>query len=209
MEPDALRASAAPATALLTGRSHVLRAADPASTARRPAGATPALLVGGGAAAVLAVAILMSRDRPAPPAPAVVPSAAAAPATPAAAAETRLREPPGPLTGIDPDLRRTVEETLAAYGEALEAQDEARLARARPDLSAPQRAVLLAPFKGALNVATDLRVLEVTTGREDAQVTVLRTDVIVDGRGGARAPVEEALRFVRRGGAWTLGGAHR
>ena len=37
------------------------------------------------------------------------------------------------------------------------------------------------------------------------EVMVLRTDVIVGGRGsGPSAPVEEALRFDRRGGQWRL-----
>ena len=201
----------------LTGRFRIPRAAEPAPAPPRPSRTAPALFVAGGAAVVLAGAVLMSRERAAPTPPPVAQTAAVTSAagslptaeTGPAPVETPRSEPPGPLTGLDADLRRAVEETLAAYGQALEAQDDARLARARPDLGARQRAALLAPFKGALNVATDLRVLEVTTGREDAVVTVLRTDVIVDGRGGARPPVEEALRFVRRGGTWTLGGAQR
>jgi tetratricopeptide (TPR) repeat protein len=212
-------ATAAADEAPLTGRFRIPRVEPPAPATRPAARTTPALFMAGGAAVVLAGAMLMSRERPAPAAaPSVAPTVAptaevtstpgtlppveAAPAP----AESPTPEPPGPLTGLDPDLRQAVEATLTSYGQALEAQDDARLARARPDLGARQRAALLAPFKGALNVATDLRVLEVTTGREDAVVTVLRTDVIVDGRGGARPPVEEALRFVRRGGTWTLGG---
>jgi tetratricopeptide (TPR) repeat protein len=200
----------------LTGRFRIPRVEAPAAAAPRPSARTaPVLFVAGGAAVVLAGAVLMSRERPAPTAPPATPTAATtsvagtlpAAETPPPPVETPLSEPPGPLTGLDPDLRRAVEETLIAYGQALEAQDDARLARARPDLGARQRAALLAPFKGALNVATDLRVLDVTTRGEDAVVTVLRTDVIVDGRGGARPPVEEVLRFVRRGGTWTLGGA--
>jgi hypothetical protein len=189
--------------------------AEPAPAWPRPSARTAAaLFVAGGAALVLAGAVFMSRERPAPTAPptaAVTSVASTLPdaETASAPAETPPSEPPGPLTSLEPELRRAVEETLAAYGQALEAQDDARLARARPDLGARQRAALLAPFKGALNVATDLRVLEVTTGREDAVATVLRTDVIVDGRGGARPPVEETLRFVRRDGIWTLGGARR
>jgi hypothetical protein len=150
------------------------------------------------------------------PAPAPRPEVLASTA-PVAAAETPdppppntpLTEPPGPLTDLEPDLRQTVEQTLAAYGAALERQDEAALAEARPDLSARQRTTLLAPFKGALNVAIDLRVVDAAARREDAVVTVLRTDVIVDGRGGARPPVEETLRFVKRGASWTLGAAPR
>jgi tetratricopeptide (TPR) repeat protein len=180
---------------------------------RRPPLGALALAAGGAVAAVTAVLVL-TRDRPAPPAPdPLTRTAAAAPveASPAAERpiEPPLAEPPGPLTDLDPALRRSIEETLAAYGAALEGQDEAALARARPDLSPRQRSTLLAPFKGALNVAVDLRVVDAAARAEDAVVTVLRTDVIVDGRGGARPPVEETLRFARRSGAWTLGGAGR
>jgi hypothetical protein len=49
-------------------------------------------------------------------------------------------------------------------------------------------------------------VVDVVARADDAVVTVLRTDVIVDGREGARAPVEESLRLVRGGGGWTLVG---
>jgi hypothetical protein len=114
--------------------------------------------------------------------------------------------PEGPLAAVDAGLRTAVEAALAAYGDALERQDEASLARARPDLTARERTALLQPFRGALNVGVDLRVLDVAAGPDAALVTVLRTDVIVDGRGGARAPVEEVLRFVRRSGAWAVGG---
>jgi hypothetical protein len=172
---------------------------------RRRSRPAPVLLAAGMAAAVIMVAALARVRAPASPkavSPEPVVAAEAAAATPA----TPAPEPPGPLTGLEDGLRQAIEETLAAYAQALEMQDDAALARTRPDLAARQRSVLLAPFKGALNVAVDLRVVDVAARPEDALVTVLRTDVIVDGRGGARAPVEEALRFVRRGGAWTLGG---
>jgi hypothetical protein len=40
-------------------------------------------------------------------------------------------------------------------------------------------------------------------------VPVLRTDVIVGGRGAPTAPVEETLRFERRDGIWRLAGSAR
>jgi hypothetical protein len=173
------------------------------------------MLFAAGVLGAITAAVVMTRDRPAAPSREVTTHAAAAPApeepraTPEAPAPEPVAEPPGPLTDLEPELRRVLEETLAGYGAALERQDEAALARARPDLGARQRATLLQPFKGALNVAVDLRVVDASARRDDAVVTVLRTDVIVDGRGGARPPVEETLRFARRGGAWTLGGAPR
>ena len=77
-------------------------------------------------------------------------------------------------------------------------------AQARPDLAADERAKLIAAFTGALNAATDLRVLDVKTRGDLAVVTVLRTDVIVGGPGAPRDPTEEALRFWRRRGEWVL-----
>jgi hypothetical protein len=200
--PGAMRAVTLPA--------RTVRPAPPTPprTAKRTA---PLLLAAAAAAVVLVAAVVISRDRSPAPAPAVspLPAVAVDPAPADRPPEPPAPEPPGPLTGLEPDLREAVERSLAAYGEALERQDEAALARARPDLAARQRAVLLAPFKGALNVAVDLRVVDVAVRPDDALVTVLRTDVIVDGRGGARPPVEEVLRLVRRGGAWALGVAGR
>ena len=131
-------------------------------------------------------------------APATSPSAprvTAAPATPA---------PNGPLATADPEIREVVEATLAAYARALESQDAVLLSRARPDLTGAERERLLAPFRGAINVATDLRVLDVIPSRGAVVVPVLRTDVIVGGRSAPSAPVEETLRFERRDGAWRL-----
>ena len=168
------------------------------------------MLLAGGTAIAVVAAVVLTREPPHTSARGVPSTATvAAPDTRPAPPDPPLTEPPGPLTDLEPELRQTVEQTLAAYGAALEAQDEAALAKARPDLSARQRTTLLAPFKGALNVAIDLRVVDAAARREDAVVTVLRTDVIVDGRGGARPPVEETLRFARRAGSWTLGAAPR
>jgi hypothetical protein len=167
------------------------------------------VLAAAAAAVVVVAAMVLSRERTPAAAPAVsLLPAVAAPSEPEAPAPP-VSEPAGPLTGLEPGLRLAVETSLAAYGEALETQDAAALARARPDLAARQRTLLLAPFKGALNVAVDLRVVDVAARADEAVVTVLRTDVIVDGRGGARPPVEEVLRLVRRGGAWTLGAGSR
>ena len=53
-------------------------------------------------------------------------------------------------------------------------------------------------------LGTDLRVLDVIPSRGAVVVPVLRTDVIVGGRGAPTAPVEETLRFERRDGVWRL-----
>jgi hypothetical protein len=133
---------------------------------------------------------------------------AAAPTTSSAA--PRVTAPPatpppaGPLATADPEVREAVETTLTAYARALESQDPLLLARARPDLTGAERERLLAPFRGAVNVATDLRVLDVVPSRGAVVVPVLRTDVIVGGRGAPPAPVEETLRFERRDGMWRL-----
>ena len=126
------------------------------------------------------------------------------PATRPAVAPPPSTEPPGPLTNLVPELRGAIEATLADYAKALESQDAALLAQARPDLSPAKRQELLAPFQGALNVATDLRVLDVIPQGRAVLVPVLRTDVIVGGRGDQRPPVEETLRFEWRGGVWVL-----
>ena len=158
-----------------------------------------------GAAVLLVVAgIVVSRRAPQkPPAPVAAPTAAApAPTQPAAPATgTQL---PGPLDAADPALRQSIEAVLASYGRALETADAGLLAQARPDLSAEDRARLIAAFTGAINAATDLRVLDVQARGDLATVSVLRTDVIVGGTGGPRDPTEETLRFWRRRGEWLL-----
>jgi hypothetical protein len=175
-------------------------ALPPGIVLRRPRRGTPLLLVLTSAALVIGLVIVLARapNRGAPAAIPVAPSAmprAAASATP---------PPIGPLGAADPEVREAVETTLAAYARALESQDALLLARARPDLTGAERERLLAPFRGAINVATDLRVLDVIPSRGAVVVPVLRTDVIVGGRGAPSAPVEETLRFERRDGAWRL-----
>jgi tetratricopeptide (TPR) repeat protein len=171
---------------------------------------TPVTWVVAGAAFVLgAVALVSLSGRtspgPMPPAPPPVPASQAPEAT-LAPPESRL---PGPLANVDPDLRRALEATLKAYAGALEHADAAALAAARHDLSPAAREARLGPFAGALNAATDVRVLDVVVTGDRALVTILCTDVIIGGKGAPQATHEETLRFQRRQGAWTLGPAGR
>jgi hypothetical protein len=79
------------------------------------------------------------------------------------------------------------------------------LERARPDLTPAQREALLAPFARAINVASDLRVLDVVAeGPALVAVAVLRTDVIVGVQAPPTSPVEEMLRFRRAPEGWVL-----
>jgi hypothetical protein len=110
----------------------------------------------------------------------------------------------GPLAGIDPALRDAIRETLTLYGRALQRADLALMAQARPDLSDEARAQAAAPFRGALNVTADLRVLEVVREGDRAGVAILRTDVVRGGKAAEAPTVAETMRFRRRGGAWTL-----
>jgi tetratricopeptide (TPR) repeat protein len=143
------------------------------------------------------------REPRARPSPLASPSAAAAAAAAAPAVTAPPEEATGPLTLAPPELRQVIVSTLAAYGRALEGVDPAALAAARPDLGPAEREALLAPLKGAVNVATDLRVLDVTLAGDTATVPVLRTDIVIGGR-GTGPPVEETLSFTRRDGAWSL-----
>jgi hypothetical protein len=106
--------------------------------------------------------------------------------------------------GHDPELRPSVEQVLARYARALETIDGQLLAAARPDLSAKAREALIAEREGATNIASDLRVLDVSTRRSVATVTVRRTEVVVSGRMVDRPTVAETLRFHREAGAWVL-----
>jgi len=173
---------------------------------RRPRRGTPLLLVLTSAALVIGLVIAVTNRPPnrppKPSAPAAVPVAPSA--SPIATAPSATAPPEGPLAAADPDVREAVETTLAAYARALETQDAVMLARARPDLTGAERERLLAPYRGAINVATDLRVLDVIPSRGAVVVPVRRTDTIIGGRGAPPAPVEETLRFERRDGAWRL-----
>ncbi|HEV8587093.1 MAG TPA: hypothetical protein VGT02_19185, partial [Methylomirabilota bacterium] len=135
-------------------------AAPPPEIARRPGRkSTPLLLVLGSAALMIGLLVaLTSRPSGGPVARAT--QAAIAPVS-TAPAPSGTPPPAGPLAAADPDVRQAVETTLAAYARALESQDATLLAQARPDLTAAERERLLAPFRGAVNVATDLRVLDV------------------------------------------------
>jgi tetratricopeptide (TPR) repeat protein len=179
-------------------------AAPPAEIARRPTRrGAPLFLVLASAAVVFGLFVVLTARPPnravpraaAPTTSSAAPRVTAPPATP---------PPAGPLATADPEVREAVETTLTAYARALESQDPLLLARARPDLTGAERERLLAPFRGAINVATDLRVLDVVPSRGAVVVPVLRTDVIVGGRGAPPAPVEETLRFERRDGMWRL-----
>ena len=164
---------------------------------------TPWPLVIGCAGAVAAGILYLGRsEKPAARRAAPVTMAAATATAPASPVVEP--EPPGPLRNVDPELRRAIQETLAAYGRAIERVDPEALALARPDLTADQRARILERFRGALNVATDLRVLDVTASGDGVVASVLRTDVVVGGRGDAGPPVEETLRFDRAGAGWVL-----
>jgi tetratricopeptide (TPR) repeat protein len=178
-------------------------AAPPPEIARRPGRkGTPLLLVFGSAALMIGLLVALTSRPSGGPAPRTT-QAAIAP-VPTAPAPSGTPPPAGPLAAADPEVRQAVEATLAAYAQALESQDATLLAQARPDLTAAERERLLAPFRGAVNVATDLRVLDVIPSRGLMVVPVLRTDVIVGGRSAPMAPVEETLRFERRDGAWRL-----
>jgi tetratricopeptide (TPR) repeat protein len=159
-----------------------------------------------GVAAVVAGGIAVSR-RGSPGAASPGASTAAGSGPTAAHRETA---PPaslvvgGPLATADPELRQAVENVLTTYARALESADAALLAPARPDLTAEERDRLIAPFVGAVNAATDLRVLDIKTRGDLATIVVLRTDVIVGGPSGAHDPTEETLHFWRRRGEWML-----
>jgi len=177
------------------------------ATRRRATPVTWVVAGGVGIAAIMAWIVLGGRAVP-------TPSTAVPPETTQAAGGTSVadsgtqpgppasEEGPGPWSGVAPDLRAATESRLASYAQALERADDALLASARPDLSPEQRRRALAPFRNALNAATDLRVLQVATLGDAAEVVVLRSDFIV-GR-PPTPPLEETLRFRRTGGRWVL-----
>ena len=166
--------------------------------------ATPVGVILLGAVALLGVlAIIVGRSGHTPNQPPSTPSPVPASTLPPEPTTTTTL--PGPLSTVDPALRTAVESTLADYARALERADASLLAAARPDLTQREREARRAPFVGAINAATDLRVVDVSVQGSEARVTILATDVIVvKDREGPTDPSEETLRFVRRGGAWSL-----
>lgn len=171
--------------------------------------ATPiALVLACGAVIVAALGwvvfgVRSTRRPPAPPEEALAeaPPPATERTTPASLPHPAV-EASGPWSEASPELRAAAESRLTAYARALETTDPQLLAVARPDLSAQQRERVLEPFLHALNAATDLRVLRVVARGDEAEVVVLRSDIIVDGP--PVAPVEETLRFRRESGEWVL-----
>jgi tetratricopeptide (TPR) repeat protein len=166
--------------------------------------ATPVSVVVAGALVAVGVILVLGRSGGPPPPPA---AQAPAPSTDAVPRVVPVRTPdPGPLVGVDPDLRRAIEETVATYTKAIESRSGDLLAKARPDLGAEERASLLTPFKNALSVQTDVRVLDVALRADGADVEVLRKDTIVGGTRRVPEPAEETLRFDKRKGVWALRG---
>ena len=166
--------------------------------------ATPMRLILVGCVVLFAIiaALFLSGRAPTPP-------TRPAPSASVPVATVPPVEDRGPMARLDPDLRRAITAALEGYQRALEAQDAALLARTRPDLSPAERQRMLARFAGALNVGIDLRVLDVQVTPAEALVPVLRTEVVVGGKGGESAPEEETLRFDRRPEGWVLGARHR
>jgi tetratricopeptide (TPR) repeat protein len=164
--------------------------------------ATPMRLILIGCVAVFAIVagLFLSSRTTGPAAPPPPPPTAAAPVATAAPVEDR-----GPLARVDPELKQAIVSSLEAYQQALEGQDGSLLARARPDLEPGERERMLSRFAGALNVGIDLRVLDVQAAPAEAIVSVLRTEVVVGGKGGERPPEEETLRFDHRPEGWMLG----
>ncbi len=170
--------------------------------------ATPLGLVIGAGILLSAVVLLLAGRSGSPPQRRVPPSTSAPRPPQSEPAATAAGETlPGPLTSLDPELRQAIEMTLTAYARALEKADAAALEAARPDMSSDERDARLAIFAGALNAATDIRVLDASVRGDQAVVAILSTDVIVGGSGRPTPPLEETLRFERRGGVWALGSA--
>jgi tetratricopeptide (TPR) repeat protein len=166
--------------------------------------ATPLGVVIGAGILLCAVVLLLAGRSGSPPQRRVPPSTSAPmpPQSEPATAATPHETLPGPLTSLDPELRQAIETTLTAYARALEKADAAR-----PDMSSVERDARLSAFAGALNAATDIRVLDASVREDKAVVAILSTDVIVGGSGRPSPPLEETLRFERRGRVWALGSA--
>jgi hypothetical protein len=112
----------------------------------------------------------------------------------------------GPLDHVEGELRRSIEATLSLYAHALESGDSELLAEARPDLGPDARERRLRPYRGALNAAADLRVIDVRVTGPRAEVELLATDVVVGGDAPAPQSVAETLVFERAAGGWALRG---
>ncbi|MCU0241676.1 MAG: hypothetical protein MUF51_04560 [Vicinamibacteria bacterium] len=175
-----------------------LATAAPESPPARVVRIPPSLLIAFIGLVVLAIgASFWWRSRPASlPAPSLPP--AAAPTTAPAGA-------PGvnALASLDPDLRHTIETTLAQYARTLETVNASLLAEVRPDLDSAAREQLLATFEGSINVAVDIRVIEVTSEANATEIMIQRTAVLV-GQQNNPLPVIERLRFVRQAEGWAL-----
>jgi len=129
--------------------------------------------------------------------------------SPRSATTVNVPQPPveapaeGPLSQVAEPLRRAIESSIAAYGRALERGDLELLAQARPDLSAEAREQRIAPFRGGVNSSAELKILSVVVGADQADVRLLRSEIIV----GVNEPgsrVEETLHFQLRDGQWAL-----
>lgn len=199
--------------AVMTGKfSHravaaSLAAAAPGPAARAAPRKSPAKLVIAGAAVLVigGASLALLRDAPAA---SVEPAPVAALIEQSEPTREMRTETERVFAGHDPALRQAVEAVLAQYARALETIDPALLAEARPDMPAGRRAALIAERNGASSIATDLRVLEVSTRRNQAAVLVRRMEVVVAGHSVERPSVEETLRLQREGGAWVLRPSH-
>ncbi len=179
------------------------RVADPALPAvpveillpRTRRKATPLTWILGGILAILSVILLSGRANQPPAPPPSVPATMASSAPPGAA---------GPMDALPRDLRAAVEATLDGYARALESANADLLASARPDLDAASREKRLEPFRGALNTATDLRVIAAHTAGDRAMIEILATDIVVGGSGASRPPTPETLVFERGAEGWRI-----
>jgi tetratricopeptide (TPR) repeat protein len=108
-----------------------------------------------------------------------------------------------PLAGAAPELRLAIEAVLGEYKAAAEARDPAALERARPDLPETARDALIAALNESSAVGVELRVVGVEANAQRARVHILRA-LVVTSAPPSSPPVEETLRFVRRGEAWHL-----
>ena len=116
----------------------------------------------------------------------------------------RTQSSEDPLAGATPELRHAVDAALNDYKAAAEARDSVALERARPDLPANARDALIAALTEASAVGVGLRVVGVEANAQRARVHILRTIVVTSSPPATLPPVEETLRFVRRGEAWHL-----